>query len=232
MTEPARLLLTRPLAAAQRFVAALEAARGGPVPAILSPILDIHPVAVALQPRPAGLILTSENAAARLGELGLEGLPAWCVGPRTAAVAQTQGASIREVGSNADSLVAALRAARPQGPLLHLRGEHARGDLAARLRAEGIDVGEAIAYRQGALPPTAEARAALRGAEPLVVPLFSPRSAMLLARWRPRAPLSVVALSEAVADAAAPLRPAGLVVARAPEGAAMVEATIQAIAPP
>lgn len=230
MADRARLLLTRPAPAARRFLAACEAARGETIPALLSPVLAIRPVAAALTRRPAAVILTSENGAARAGELGLAGRPAWCVGRRTAAVAREQGLEAVEAGPDAEALLAALLAARPAGPLLHLRGEHARGDLAARLRSAGLEAEEVVAYRQEALPPTPEARHAMEDRNPLVVPLFSPRSASLLAGWSPRAPLRIVAMSEAVADAAAPLRPARLLVASSPHGDAMVEATLRGLA--
>lgn len=227
-TEPT-LLLTRPLPAARRFLAACEAARGRSIPAILSPVMAIRSVPVALAERPAALILTSENGAARAGGLGLRALPAWCVGPRTAAVARAQGLDPVEAGPDVEALLAALFAARPPGPLLHLRGEHAQGEVAARLRAAGIEAREAVAYRQEALPATQEARAALDARGLLVVPLFSPRSAALLAGWHPRAPLRVVAPSEAVARAAAALRPERLDLAAAPDGDAMQAATLQAL---
>lgn len=230
MRDRARLLLTRPWAASRRFLAACEAARGAPIPAILGPVLEIRPVEVRLPDPPAALILTSENGASRAGELRLGPLRAWCVGPRTAAVARAGGLEVVEAGPNAEGLVAALLAARPQGPLLHLRGEHARGDVAGRLRAAGLDAREAVAYRQEALPPTPEARAALDGGNPLVAPLFSPRSAALLAAWSPRAPLHVAAMSGAVAAAARPLAPASLRTAPSPEAGAMVEATLDALA--
>lgn len=229
-SEGARLLLTRPLPAARRFLAACEAARGAPIPAALSPVLAIRPIPVPLPERPAALILTSESGAARAGALGLGGLSAWCVGPRTAEAAAAQGLEPREAGPDAEALLNALLAARPRGPLLHIRGEHARGDLAARLRAGGLDAREAVAYRQEALPPTSEARAALDGPETLVAPLFSPRSAALLVAWGGRAPLRVVAMSDAVAEAAAPLRAVDLRVASSPTGEAMVRATLRSLA--
>jgi uroporphyrinogen-III synthase len=224
-----RLLITRPPPAARRFLAACEA-RVGPIPAILSPVMAIRPVPVALTERPATLILTSENGAAQAGDPTLRGLPAWCVGSRTAAAAQAQGLEAIEVGPDAEALLAALLAMRPPGPLLHLRGEHARGGLAARLREAGFEAREVVAYRQEALPPTPEARVALDGSGMVVAPLFSPRSAVLLAGWTPRAPLRVVALSEAVAEAARALRPVALTVATSPDEGAMVEATLAALA--
>ena len=230
MTERTRLLLTRPEAASRRFLGACEAAWGGPIPAVLSPVMVIRPVEVRIGQPPAALILTSENGAVRAGELGLAPSPAWCVGPRTAEKARQAGLRAIEAGPDAEALLATLLAARPGGPLLHLRGEHARGEVAERLRAAGLDAREAVGYRQEALGPTSEAREALDGPEPLVAPLFSPRSAALLAAWDPRAPLHVVAMSPAIAEASRALRPRSLVVARSPESGAMVEATLAALA--
>lgn len=221
-----RLFLSRPEAASRRFLAACEAMAGVPIPALLSPVMEIRPVGVTLPSVPAALVLTSENGAIRAGELGLPPLEAWCVGPRTAAVARERGFRALEAGPDAEALLATLLARRPPGLLLHLRGEHSRGNLAVRLREAGLDASEVVAYRQVALPPTREAREALAGPAPLVVPLFSPRSAVLLSGWAPQVPLHVVAMSEAVADAAAQrLRPLGLDIASSPSGEAMVAAT-------
>lgn len=225
-----RLLLTRPLPAARRFLTACEAAAGEKIPAILSPVLAIRPLHVEVGEPPAALILTSENGAARAGELGLGGLQAWCVGSRTAEAAREAGLLAIEAGPDAEGLLAALLAERPQGPLLHLRGEHTRGDLAPRLRARGIEAREAVAYAQDPRPPSPAARAALDGAAPLVVPLFSPRSAALLAAWGARAPLHAVALSPAVARAAEALAPASMAVAETPAEGPMVAATLRALA--
>jgi uroporphyrinogen-III synthase len=227
MEAKPRLLLTRPEAAARRFLAACEAEAGHRLSAILSPVMAIRPMEVHITGTPAALILTSENGAERAGELGLPPLEAWCVGARTAEVARAQGFVAREVGPDAEALLGVLLARRPPGLLLHLRGEHARGDLARRLREGGLDAAEAVAYRQEALPPALGAREALAGPGPLVVPLFSPRSATLLAGWSPRAPLHVLAMSEVIAvEAAARLHPEHLTTLTAPSGPAMVAATL------
>lgn len=232
MRDRPTLLLTRPLAAARRFLAACEAARGEPVRALLSPVMAIRPVPVRLAQRPAALILTSENGAAAAGDPLLRVLPAWCVGPRTAAAARDAGLAAVEVGPDAEALLARLLAVNPSGPLLHLRGEHTRGDVVARLRAGGLDASEVVAYRQEALRPTSEARVALDGSAVLVVPLFSPRSALLLTAWQPRAPLRVVAMSGAVAQAAGALEPERREIAVRPDEEAMVEATLRALDAP
>ena len=99
-----------------------------------------------------------------------------------------------------------MRAAGPATPLLHLRGAHAVTDLAGRLTAEGLACDEAVVYAQRERPPTPEALAVLAGNVPVLVPLFSPRSARLAAqavraarRDGPGAPLHAVAISEAAA---------------------------------
>lgn len=199
---------------------------------MLSPVLAIRPLDVAIPARPGAVILTSEAGAERAGALGLAGLPAWCVGARTAQVAARAGLLAREAGPDAAALVAALLAARPPGPLLHVRGEHAAVAVARLLREAGLPAEEAVAYRADSLAPSAAARAALDGAGPLAVPLFSPRSAALLGDWGPRAPLLVAAMSPAVAAAAETLRPRRLIVATRPDATAMAEATLALLGPP
>ena len=94
---------------------------------------------------------------------------------------------------------------------------------AAELPAEGV-----VVYDQVAVPPTPEAQAVLAGAAPVLLPLFSPRSARLAAAAcaGAAAPLRPLAISAAAASAwgrsgeAAP-------VAAAPDAAAM-EALVRA----
>jgi uroporphyrinogen-III synthase len=228
MTDPI-LLLTRPETAARRFLAELEVAAGRHLRAVISPLLRIDEMT---PPRPAtppaALILTSERGALGAARMGYAGLPAWCVGPRTAQAARAVGLEPRAGGGTAETILAAILAAPEEGPLLHLRGDHQRGDLPARLRAAGRDCGDAVVYAQTACPLSAEARALLDGAVPVVAPVFSPRSAALLAECAPvAAPLALVAISAA---AARPLAPLGGVVTRAthPEAIAMIDATLAA----
>ena len=136
-------------------------------------------------------------------ESGVSPGPAWVVGKRTAAAARRAGHDVRHVAADADTLVEHLRAARPPGPLIHLRGDHARGDVAGRLARAGLDAGERVVYRQDAVPLTDAALALLGGSDPVILPLFSPRSAALVAArsGRPAAPCRIVALSPAVAAA-------------------------------
>ncbi len=229
MTDPI-LLLTRPEAAARRFLAELEVAAGRHLQAVIAPLLRIDEMT---PPRPAtspaGLILTSERGARGAARMGYVGLPAWCVGPRTAQAAKAAGLEPRAGGGTAETLLAAILAAPDTGPLLHLRGDHQRGELVARLRAAGRrDCAEALVYAQTARPLSDEGRALLDGTAPVVAPVFSPRSAALLAGCAPvAAPLALVAISAAAARPLAPLK-ARVTQATRPEAIAMIDATLEA----
>lgn len=206
------LLMTRPGDDSERTAARIGA------DVIVAPILQIVPVdhdGAALA-RAAGLVFTSAHAVASAGPG--RGRPAICVGERTGQVARDAGFAVIQGAGTADSLVP-LIAASPV-PLVHPHGRH----LAQRLAVPGV-----VVYDQRPQPLTARARAALMGARPVVVPVYSPRSARLLAGMAAgaRAPLWLVAISDAAAAAwTAPA--ARRAVADQPSGRAM-DAAIRAM---
>jgi uroporphyrinogen-III synthase len=217
------LLITRPDPGAARFAA--EAARrwGDRVRIMLSPLMAPEWLSPGLPPgiEGAGLIFTSEAGVTGLARLapGLK-RPAWCVGARTAAAAAAAGHAPGAAAADAEALIAGLSARRPPGPLVHARGSDSRGDIAARLTAAGLPTAEVVVYRQAPRPLTAEARAALDGTAPVIVPLFSPRSAQLFAEAATgvRAPLHLAAISAAVT---APIPAVSRVIAATPDGPGM-----------
>lgn len=222
--EGPTLLLTRPAPQSRAFAQDLAERLGRMPPVVISPVFGI----VYRQDVPdpsgyAGVVLTSAHGAQALaGARNVGGLWAHCVGDRTAEVARGLGMNATSAGGNADDLVAQL-AGRP-GPLLHLRGAESRGDVAARLTAGGTPTDEAVVYDQAPCPPTPEALALLQGAGPVVAPLFSPRSALLLARIAEgaRAPLRLVAISSAAARSWGTAPSERLTVAERPDAEAML----------
>ena len=196
------LLVTRPREAGARFCEAC-APRLAPIEPILAPVLEIVPRTAPIDLAGVrGLIFTSENGVrAFVAAHARRDLPAWCVGAQTAAAARAAGIAAHEAGGDAASLLRLLRAERPAGPLLHLRGAHAAADLAEPLCAGGIPTRAAILYDQEERPLGPQAQAALAGARPVLLPLFSPRSAALLAGAAQSAcaPLHPVAISAAAA---------------------------------
>lgn len=223
------LLLTRPEAQSRAFAEACRAA-GFAGEVIVSPVLAIVPRAAQALPEEAVLVFTSANGVAAAGA-GLQGRRAWAVGGATAQAARAAGMECRAAAGDADALVAAILADPPGAPLLHLRGAHARGRVAPRLAEAGLRAAERVVYDQQALPLSAAARAALAGARPVILPLFSPRSARLVAAAAgpAAAPLHVLAFSGAVARAWD--GPGRVEILSAPDAQAMAEAVGRSAAP-
>lgn len=220
------ILLTRPEPQSRRFAARL--AEVCDLPVLVAPLMQVRFLAPNLDEVPyQGLIFTSETGVQASLPLAAN-LPrrAYCVGRRTAEVAAAAGFDATSADGDAAALAAMLLAAPPPGPVLHLRGAETRGGLAETLTKGGLVTHEAIVYDQESRPLDPAARTLLQGTEPVILPLFSPRSARLAAAEmpQPHAPLWVVALSPAVADAAAALRPVRRETARRPDADAMLAA--------
>lgn len=225
------LLLTRPEPAARRVVDQLQQA-GARFHPILSPLIGIEITGPLPDMDDArGVIFTSANGVRAYGELGgRRDLVAYTVGAKTAQAARDLGMVAQSADGNAETLIAWLKDRRPDGPLVHVRGRFSRGDVAGRLSAAGIATRAAIVYDQPEIAPSADARAALGGNLPVVVPLYSPRSAALLGKMQIKAPLLVAALSEAVANAASALHITELRIAPRPDSGALLPLVVELLA--
>ncbi|GLS86216.1 uroporphyrinogen III methyltransferase [Cypionkella aquatica] len=196
------ILLTRPAQQSQRFAAQI----GG---AVISPLMRPE-FSTPHLPREdfSAIVLTSETGAEAAGRISATGAPlpkrAFCVGNRTADAAQKLGFEASSAAGDADDLLAHILRAQPAGQVLLLRGQDSAGDLQNRLVLAGIPTVSLVIYRQIALQLNDEAITILQGAAPVILPVFSPRSARILAAELRRiaavAPIWLAALSAAVAD--------------------------------
>ncbi len=225
------VLLTRPAAQSARFAASLLDRLPG-LRIVTSPLIAPRFLTPDLpEGRFAAIILTSETGA--MAAARLPGLPrlAYCVGDRTAEVARAFGFTSLSAGGDAESLLALILSA-PRAPLLHLRGREARGDLMQRLTLSGIATQEAVVYAQEEQSLSGEAVALLQGQTPVIAPVFSPRSAEILCgegvRHHATTPLTLIAMSAAVAVAAGPLG-AAIHIAPQPTGESMLETTLKSL---
>ena len=210
MADPLTLLLTRPEAQSREFAAALDAALPGRFTCLITPLLSITPVPGALDLTGAqGLLFTSANGVAQFAaRSAARALPAWCVGAITAEAATRAGLSARSADGDVHALTGLVAAEcdPAHGPLVHVRGRHAAGDLAGALAARGFTVRPAEIYDQTPCPVSADAGARLEAGGVDVITLFSPRSAAVLAsearaRGWDLSPVTAVSIS-AAADAA------------------------------
>jgi uroporphyrinogen-III synthase len=224
---PPTLLLTRPEAQSRDLAGRLRARIQVDVPIVVSPILEIVPVQFDLPVDPAFLVLTSVHGAEAVAgrKAALAGLPAWCVGDRTAEAARAAGLSAISAGGTVEDLLALLLRERPKGPGVYLRGGHVAANLADALRTAGIDTHDVVVYDQAARSLSSEALASLARPRPVILPVYSPRSARLLAAATDGAAavLEIVALSPQVAEAwPGPVT----TVSAAPDGPTMEDAIV------
>lgn len=233
MTRPT-VLLTRPLPQSLRFADLLRDRLGADLPILIAPVLDIvldpHAAAAALQGA-GGVIFTSENGVAACAGADVPlGLTAFCVGRRTADAARAAGFAPRpDPPGDLDGLIPQIATdgwPPDAGPLVHLHGAHVTGDAAATLGTHGIPVRAALVYDQRALPMSAPALGLLAGRAPVVLPVFSPRSARLVAPALvgARAPVRLAAISPRAAAALDVHGARDVHVADRPDAAAMVDA--------
>ncbi|PZX19005.1 uroporphyrinogen-III synthase [Palleronia aestuarii] len=211
------LILSRPEAQSRRF--ALEARRAGIDGAILiSPVLQVHLDPPAALP-PGDLVLSSVHGVAAARDLS--GRRVWAVGAATARAALAAGADLQQTAPDIAALATLLLAARPER-VVHLRGTHVAGSLiedlsAAGIRAEGITV-----YDQAARRISDAARRAI-AAGPVLLPLFSPRSAALLGAEVDGPPVAARVLAISAAAARAWPWPGEVRIAARPDGRAMLD---------
>lgn len=231
MTSQSRaipVLLTRPSGSADRFANDLMVRLKDQIRVVQSPLMQPEALSPDWPDLPYGaVILTSETGALSAARLLDEGrsLPtlAYCVGDRTAEVARAAGFVAHSAQGDAEALLDMILSLPEPGPYLHLRGRDARGDLAPRLAAKGRPAHAAIVYDQRPIALTDDARALLAGHDPVIVPLFSPRTAQLFCDQAPKgAPLWIAAISQGAAKAVSGLSPARLKVAERPDAASML----------
>ena len=217
------ILLTRPSDDAQRFGDQLHARLGRDVAIVVAPVLEIQLHPPAKLPDDGHIpVFTSRHGVAAYGP----GQGAcFTVGGATALAARQAGFSPLSANGDAEALFQLICQQRPSQPLLHLRGTHTTGALAKRLQQAGFRAGECVVYSQETRPLNPEAQQLLLGARPVIVPLFSPRSARaLFDQVQPTAPLCIATMSGAVAQNGHLPRHHSLRVAKTPDAPGMLDA--------
>lgn len=183
----------------------------------------------------ANVIFTSETAVRAFSQLETRrSLHAWCVGERTAEAARAAGFSVTVGPGDARALTEMILAIRPSAHFVWPHGVDTAFDVAGALNAGGVNTHSVDVYEQVALPFTEEASALLHSQRPVLIPLFSTRSAALFAdaATTATAPLLIAAISEAAAQKAAALNPEKCVIAVRPDSESLLDALDQLAHPP
>jgi len=243
MAAPPRVLVTRAMADAAPLTARLEA-DGFTV--INEPLLRIRflegvgPYLSVLQ----ALAFTSANGVRALAhgapDAKHKGLAVFAVGRATAEAARAAGfkdvtSADGDVGALARLIVGACPPAA--GAVLHVVGSAQAGDLMGALQGAGLDARRAVLYEAVAAQALSESlRQDIEANGIDAVLIFSPRTAGLFVTLMTDAGLGplacgmcLVALSPAVAEAAAALPWGAVKVAAAPEQEALLAALAQVV---
>ncbi len=235
-----RLLITRPIEDVEPLARALEQQGHETVIEALMTIVDVPAPDLELDGVQA-LLITSANGIRAFARAHAErGLPVCAVGDASAWAARDLGFErVSSAGGDVETLAAMvgkdLDAAG--GGLVHVAGSHRAGDLAGMLAVAGFETRRVVLYEAKAAeligPKTADAlkRGKLDG-----VLLFSPRTADLFCRLvadaglvEPCRAVTACCLSAAVADVAAAVAWAGIVVAETPDSQALLDAVEKAV---
>jgi len=221
------VLITRPRHDSERFADALRMASGLFEP-ILAPAFEIETTGAAV-PAFDGAIFTSRAGVEAAPQGG--GQVAFCVGDATALQARGKGYAAISADGDVEDLLRLILAQGAVGSLVHLRGEKSRGNVSARLRAAGLLCEDVIVYRKAMRSVDDRLAGKLQAASRLIIPAFSAETVSIIARWGvvPEGAV-VIAISDAVAQAAVPLRPSEIVVSEHPELASMTQAVAALIA--
>ena len=216
------LLLTRPLAGSEAFWQALPGEVRSLVVPIFSPLIEIIPTEST--PDIEGFVIFSSVNGVENSPLG-NGRIAYCVGEMTTNAAVSAGWNASQVGETANQLVTVLAALPEKTVFTHLSGIHARGNIAQLLSAAGHYTRRIAVYDQLQCRFTSEATEAIASNFPLLVPLFSPRTALAFAEQdNGQAPRHLIALSEDVAVPVRKLNWSSLTVCAAPTRGTMIDA--------
>jgi uroporphyrinogen-III synthase len=215
------MIMTRPAGANESFAADLAPEIRAKLRIIHSPLIEIlgtgKPVHMG-----AGDVAVFTSANGVRFAPGGEGRAAYCIGKATAAAALHAGWLAEVMGADADGLVDAIIEKAPVQSLFHICGVHTRGAVSARLRAQGIAVESVAVYDQKLQSLTATAQRALRGGAPVIVPLFSPRTAGQFAReCSSMNHVHLIALSAAVAKKVSDLPARSISIAMEPTARSM-----------
>lgn len=197
------LLLCRPHADSVFFKKEIERQLGEPVHAVISPAYLIEPIDFETPDEtPDFLIFTSRNGVKRAAASQLRSkFGALCVGDATAREATDAGYKAISAAGDVNDLAQLALEQTPNTTFFHVSGAHVAGDLERKLDSINHRYTRVLAYRQVPQRPTLAFKSAIMGSGPVVLPLFSARSALILEGIDLNASVKIVAMSKNVTSA-------------------------------
>ena len=199
------ILLTRPILQSNEYAAVLRRDLPDRFWIVISPLLEIRQVKQTLNLEGVhNLIFTSVNGIEAFArESSRRDFACYCVGDRTAECDKSLGFSAISADGTVENLAALLVRRTLSGPCLHVHGRHVAQETARLFQSLGAEYRNVVLYDQHSITFTSEAKGLIKKGNPLIVPLFSPRSAALFAAQVSDMPLDhvvAICISQNVAN--------------------------------
>ena len=220
------LLLTRPLGGNERFCLKIKHLLYS-CEILDNPIqkIDFLPSLSKIN-KNSVLIFTSANGLRAAKKHNLINKKCFVVGANTKKIAVSFGYDVLGFSKDQENLLKLIKSKKPTESMVHIRGKHTVGNLCDALKRNQFSCLDIIGYNQEPLKIKKQNLQKIHSGRPVILPIFSSRSAELLQSNLDLTGFNVIAISEAVAKIVTGVELGGLVISKKPDLNSMQEATL------
>ena len=220
------LLLTRPLGGNERFCLKIKHLLYS-CEILDNPIqkIDFLP-SLGKVNKNSVLIFTSVNGLRAAKKHNLINKKCFVVGANTKKIAVSFGYDVLGFSKDQENLLKLIKSKKPTESMVHIRGKHTVGNLCDALKRNQFSCLDIIGYNQEPLKIKKQNLQKIHSGRPVILPIFSSRSAELLQSNLDLTGFNVIAISEAVAKIVTGVELGELVISKKPDLNSMQEATL------
>ena len=220
------LLLTRPLGGNERFCLKIKHLLYS-CEILDNPIqkIDFLP-SLSKVNKNSVLIFTSANGLRAAKKHNLSNKKCFVVGANTKKIAVSFGYDVLGFSKDQENLLKLIKSKKPTESMVHIRGKHTVGNLCDALKRNQFSCLDIIGYNQEPLKIKKQNLQKIHSGRPVILPIFSSRSAELLQSNLDLTGFNVIAISEAVAKIVTGVELGELVISKKPDLNSMQEATL------
>ena len=224
--EDVILLLTRPLGGNERFCLKIKHLLYS-CEILDNPIqkIDFLP-SLSKVNKNSVLIFTSANGLRAAKKHNLMNKKCFVVGANTKKIAVSFGYDVLGFSKDQENLLKLIKSMKPTESMVHIRGKHTIGNLCEALKRNQFSCLDIIGYNQVPLKIKKQNLQKIHSGRPVILPIFSSRSAELLQSNLDLTGFNVIAISEAVAKIVTGVKLGELVISKKPDLSSMQEATL------
>ena len=172
------------------------------------------------------LIFTSANGLRAAKKHNLINKKCFVVGANTKKIAVSFGYDVLGFSKDQENLLKLIKSKKPTESMVHIRGKHTVGNLCDALKRSQFSCLDIIGYNQEPLKIKKQNLQKIQSGRPVILPVFSTRSAELLQSNLDLTGFNVIAISEAVAKVVTGVELGELVISKKPDLNSMQEATL------